>query len=161
MPACGIGHNRVLVNGVPAAKRVAYHLLRWWLAQNGCTRFGLEKIPLMNARIVSVTLTWLFKTSSEEEAKDVSGSFGAIRKQSSTKRTNTATAGNPQPFLIRQNHLRMAQEYTFAAYVRQREFLISAYVKPNNQPNATLIPVKDASVEAAIARHSPCMLRVE
>ena len=162
VPACTVGHNRILVNGVPAAKRIAYRLLRWWLAQNGCTRCGLEKIPLMNARIISVTLTWLFKTSSEEEARDLLWEF---RRHSETvlNKTNKkhGDGWKPPAFSYPPEPPEDGSEYTFAAYVRQREFLISAYVKPNNQPNATLIPVKDASVEATIAQHTPCMLRVE
>lgn len=162
VPACTIGHNRILVNGVPAAKRVVYSLLRWWLAQNGCTRFGLEKIPLKYTRIVSVTLTWLFKTSSEEAAKELLLEF---RRHSETVLNETnkkhSDGWKPPAFSIPPEPLAPDSEYTYTAYVRQREFKISAYVKPNNQPNATLIPVKNASVEAAIAKHTPCILRVE
>ena len=162
VPACTIGHNRILVNGVPGAKRVAYRLLRWWLAQNGCTRFGLEKIPPKNARIVSVTLTWLFKTPSEEAARELLWEF---RRHSETvlNETNKKHSDDwkPPAFSVPPEQLDPDSEYTFSAYVRQREFLISAYVKLPDQPNATLIPVKDANVEAAIAKHTPCILRVE
>ena len=162
VPACSIGHNRILVNGVPAAKRVACRLLRWWLAQNGCTRFGLEKIALMNARIVSVTLTWLFKTPSEEAAKELLWEFRRHSETVLNKTNKKHSDGWKQPaFSIPPEQLDPDSEYTFAAYVRQREFKISAYVKLPNQPNATLIPVKDARVEAAIAKHTPCILRVE
>src|SRR4051812_30547548 len=41
-PACIVGHNRVLVNGVPAAAKAGVWLLKYWLAENGCTQAGLD-----------------------------------------------------------------------------------------------------------------------
>ena len=70
IPACVIGHNRVLVNDVPYAAQAALELLKFWLASNGCTKEGLDRIQLDNAIIKELTPTYFEEFDSEKEARE-------------------------------------------------------------------------------------------
>jgi hypothetical protein len=67
-PACTVGHNRELTNGVYWAASIAWALLRYFLASRGCTEKGLSYVPWENVRIGPLTLTFLEEFASKEEA---------------------------------------------------------------------------------------------
>lgn len=167
IPATVIGHNRLLVNGVRAALKVGLPLLKLWLAQNGCTRKGLELIRLKNVLIVDLTLTFLYRFKSEEEARAALYDFRtyteAVLNKSDTgtddavrKKRNRKVAFS-YPF----DPVGPISDKTYTSYVRQRGYLLSAYVKERDQPNSFVLPLEDSHCEARLDRQSLQTLRVE
>lgn len=161
VPACVVGHNRQLVNGVPAAARASLELLKYWLALNGCSRKALERIKLKNAKLESVTITILYKFASEKLAREALSEFRNhseailnIKKKRDGENKDVAFSYPPEPVGPPEN-------YTYTSYVRMREFMLSAYVKEFNQPNAFLLPLEDAELESEIQELSERTLRVE
>ena len=161
VPACAVGHNRQLVNGVPAAARISLELLMYWLALNGCSRQALERIKLKNAKLESVTITILYELASKKLAREALREFRNhseailnIKKKRNGENKDVAFSYPPEPVGTPEN-------YTYTSYVRMREFMLSAYVKEFNQPNAFLLPLEDAELESEIQELSERTLRVE
>jgi hypothetical protein len=161
VPACAVGHNRQLVNGVPAAARISLKLLKYWLALNDCSRQALERIKLKNAKLESVTITILYKFASKKLAREALREFRShseailnIKKKRDGEFKEVAFSYPPEP-------LGPPEDYTYTSYVRMREFMLSAYVKEFDQPNAFLLPLEDAELESEIQELSERTLRVE
>lgn len=161
VPACVVGHNRQLVNGVPAAARASLKLLKYWLALNGCSRQALERIKLKNVELQSVTITILYTFASGKLAREALREFRNhseavlnVKKKRDGKTKEVAFSCPPEP-------LGRPEDYTYTSYVRMREFMLSAYVKEVNQPNAFLLPLENAELESEIQELSERTLRVE
>nr|WP_315253379.1 hypothetical protein [uncultured Duganella sp.] len=158
-PACGVGHNRLLVNGVPFAARLGGGLLRHWLADNGCAVGGLAAIQMCDIRIISVTPTYLFKLGSEDEARQLLSQY----------RTCTETLCNPRKpapgeKVPAYSYPPKPQEnqttYTYTAYVKRRQYSIDCYVKVADAPGAFCKRIPDDGAEVEVARESSRTLRV-
>ena len=67
-PACLIGRNYLLVNGVYQAARGALELLKHHAATRGCSAEGVELLQLENTKLTSVTNCFLFVFDTPEEA---------------------------------------------------------------------------------------------
>ena len=169
IPATVIGHTRLLVNGVRAALRVGLPLLKFWLAQNGCTRKGLELIRLEKALIVDLTLTFLYRFKSEEEARAALYDFRTYTEAVLNK-PDTGTDDEVKKkqkrqrkvaYSIPEDPVRPISDKTYTSYVRQREYLLSAYVKERDQPGAFMLPIEDTRCEVRLDRQSLQTLRVE
>jgi len=161
VPACTVGHNRLLVNGVYQAARVAYYLLIYWLARNGCATEGLHKINFDNADIVDLTTTALFLHDSEQAARAALYDF---RKRSEILRNNKRTddeRGRPVAYSWPPEAVDPESEHNYTSYIQLREVFFSAYVKESNQPNATLLPLADDNLEAYVQDRTARTLRVE
>lgn len=165
VPACIIGHNRQLVNGVPQAARAGVWLLKSWLASNGCTQAGLERISPDNVSIIDVTTTALYEFDSEELAREALHEYRthteAIlnkkrRNDDESKKKDKKGAYSHPPKPVDPD-----SKYTYTSYVREREFLISAYVKELDQPNSYLLPLDDDRLEAEMQEVTVRTLRVE
>jgi hypothetical protein len=157
-PACTVGHNRLLVNGVPAATDVGIALLRHWLAENGCTREGLDAIVRRNTDIVSVTPTFLFDRLDESEARlnlaQIRGRSEAIcnihKKGSATK---------PPAFSVPRTPPKDG-DYIYTSYIKHREYLIDCYVKRFGANKAFCLPITDSAAEFLVAQISKRTLRI-
>ena len=162
IPACVIGHNRVLVNGVPFAAQAIVGLLKYWLARNGCTRVGLDRIQLDNAIIKELTPTYFEEFDSEKEARDALLEFllqaKAVQNYQAIK-DGSARVIPAFRFPLEKDDADPDQTYT--AYIKLREYMIAAYVKERNQPNSTLLPIEDDTVEALVQKFHLCALRME
>lgn len=158
-PACAIGHNRLLVNGVPFAARLAEGLLRYWLADNGCTTHGLAAIQISDVRIISVTPTYLFKLKSEDEARLVLSEYRARIETLCNPRKSVqgekvpAYSYPPKP----PEH---QTAYTYTTYVRRRQYLIDCYVKVPNVLAAYFNRIPNDGAELEVAQESKRTLRI-
>lgn len=159
-PACLIGHNRQLVNGVLQAAKGGIWLLKYWLALNGCTQQGLDRINPENARLIDVTPTFLFTFESEEQAREVQLEFRTHTEALLNKKRKNGDLGRKVAYSYPPAPVGDAK-YTYTSYVRKREFLLSAYVKESNQPGAFLLPLEDARLEARVQNESVRTLRLE
>lgn len=160
VPACAIGHNRLLVNGVFQAARAAYWLLRSWLARNGCTQEGLDNIDLANADIVDLTLTFLYLFESETAARAALYEFRmhseTLLNKKGHKGREVAFSRPPKPVPTGPD-----SEQNYTSYIRLRDMFFSAYVKPLHQPKAFLLPLADDALEAEVQEKTVRTLRVE
>lgn len=162
VPACIIGHNRQLVNGVPQAARAGVWLLKSWLASNGCTQAGLERISPDNVIIISVTTTALYEFESEELAREVLHEFRTHTEAILNKKGKSDDESKRKiAFSIPLKAVDPDAKYRYTSYVRQREFMIIAYVKELDQPNSFLLPIDDDLLEAEMQEVTVRTLRVE
>ncbi len=162
IPAVAIGHNRLLVNGVRAAMRVGLRLLRFWLSQNGCTRQGLDHIRLKNVVIEDLTLTFLYLFKSVAEARAALYDFRTYT-EAVLNRPDVAKDDKKRKvaFSVPKEPVGPISDKTYTSYVRQRGYLLSAYVKELDQPRAFMLPVEDRRCEARISNRSLRTLRIE
>ncbi|MBS1196492.1 MAG: hypothetical protein H6R18_277 [Proteobacteria bacterium] len=132
VPACLIGRNHLLVNGVPCAAEGVLELLKYYAAERGCSALGLSQFKPENVRLKSVTGTFLFEFPSPEDALN---RHQELRDYADGVLNHVS--GAPQ----RQNAKRQATyifgtDNCFTLYIKQREFNVSAYIKAPNAPNA-------------------------
>ena len=171
VPACATGHNRLLGNSVPAAASVAYWLLKYWLALNGCTQEGLDQIKFEDAAdldddvetgsvdIVDVSLPFLFELESEEAAREFQAEYRTHTEAVLNK--NDGAPRQPAFSIPKERPEDLAAKYTYTSYVRQREYLFKAYVKEPNQPNATMLPIEDKRLETEVQAEAERIFRLE
>ena len=127
-PTCTVGHNRLLVNGVPAAARMGLALLKHWMACHGCTQAGLDAARIDNVIIISATPTFLFTFADEAAARLVLATF-RVRSEALC---NTKTKGRQvkQPaFSIPPKQQPHEMIYIYTSYIKLREYFIDCYVK--------------------------------
>lgn len=160
-PADLIGQNRLLVNGVPQAARGAYWLLMYFLARNGCTQAGLNRVKVDEADLVDLTLTFLFLSNSEKQARENLREFREHSETVLNKKRKDGDKRKPVAFSVPPEPIGPVSEYTYTSYVKKREFMFSAYVKELNQPNAFLLPLADDALEAELQATTVRTLRVE
>ena len=159
-PACTVGHNRLLVNGVPAAIDVGLALLRHWLAENGCTREGLDAVVSLNVDIISATPTFLFPRLDEPEARLNLAQFrGRSEAVCNGKRKQKDDATKPPAFSIPPKPPKRG-EYIYNSYIKLREYLIDCYVKRFGAKGAVCIPITDHTAELTVAQISKRTLRI-
>jgi hypothetical protein len=158
-PACAIGHNRQLVNGVPAAAEVAHSLLVYWLAANGCTKEGLDRVRLENAELESATLTFLFPFATKKLAREALLEFRRHCEGLINEKISAWGPKKPAAYAYPPGDPDASLSYTF--YVGMREFKIIAYVKEGGAGKAFLLPLDDAALEAQVADESARTLRIE
>jgi len=133
VPACMIGRNHQLVNGVPRAAESAVELLRYYAAVRGCTPLGLEQITLQHARLASVTPTFLFEFASPEEAlehlRELRNHADGVFNHEQRPRSSKVKKSNKASFTV-------GADDSFSMYIKLREFTILAYIKQPNVPDA-------------------------
>ena len=157
-PACTVGHNRLLVNGVPAAIDVGLALLRNWLAANGCTREGLNAVICQNAELVSVTPTFLFSHLEELKARL---SLAQIRGRSEAVCNGHKKASTTKPPAFSVPPTRPKQgDYIYTSYIKLREYSIDCYVKTLSASKAFFLPITNSTAEFVVAQISKKTLRI-
>lgn len=173
-PACTVGHNRLLVNGVPAAIDVGLALLKHWLAENGCTREGLDAANSEAVDIISVTPTFLFNHADESDARlalaQIRGRSEALcntknkekEKEKETTKTKTKAKGSttkPPAFSVPPEPPKHG-EYIYTSYIKLREYLIDCYVKKFGANKAFYLPISDSAAEFVVDQLSKRTLRI-
>lgn len=158
-PACAIGHNRLLVNGVPFAARLGEGLLKYWLADNGCTSRGLAAIQISDLRIISVTPTYLFKLGSEDEARLLLSEY-RTRTETLCNPKKTAKGGKVPAYSYPPKPQEHQTTYTYTAYVKRRQYSIDCYVKVPDVAGAFFKRIPDDGAEVEVARDSKRTLRI-
>lgn len=133
VPACMIGRNHLLVNGVPRAAESAVELLRYYAAVRGCTPLGLQQFRLDNVRLASVTPTFLFEFDTPVEALEHLRELrdyaeGVLNHEQRPRRSKVKKSNKPS--------YTVGADDSFSMYIRQREFVIIAYIKQQNVPDA-------------------------
>lgn len=158
-PACIVGNNRLLVNGVPFAVRAGSRLLAYWVLSNGATAAACNAIENSEIIINSVTPTFLFKHDTEADARLT---LAAIRSRSEAllNKTNLPERGKKPAFSIPPKRDQHTAVYTYTSYIRQREFLIDAYVKEPKSTGSFCNPVEDLGVEFYLQREASRTLRI-
>ncbi|WP_207003530.1 hypothetical protein [Trinickia mobilis] len=158
IPACTVGHNRELVNGVYWAASIGWSLLRYFLASCGCTKKGLSYIPWENVQIGPLTLTFLKECESAEEAfsliNDVRQHAEAILNHGpyslpGKKKAYVKPEGAEWP------------DDVFTLYIRDREFGITLYAKQPGVKKAFLKKIDNPELESEVQERSERTVRIE
>jgi hypothetical protein len=160
VPACVIGHNRLVVNSVYQGARACMELLKFWLALNGCTGAGLDHIQFANSRLYSVTPLYLFIHDTEQMARSTLADYRA-HTEALLNKGGRSEKGRKPAFSIPPEPGDPDVEYTYTSYVVDREYKIACYVKEENQPNAFLLPLIDPILEADMQEYSRRTFRLE
>lgn len=157
-PACTVGHNRLLVNGVPAATEVGIALLKHWLVENGCAREGLDAIKTRNTEIISVTPTFLFECLDESEARL---NLAQIRGRSEAicNTHKRASKTKPPAFSVPPTPPKDG-DYIYTSYIKQREYSIDCYVKKFGANKAFYLPIANNTAEFVVEQISKRTLRI-
>lgn len=158
VPACAVGHNRELVNGVYWAASIAWALLRYFLVSRGCTEKGLSYVPWENVRIGPLTLTFLKERASAAEAFSL---INAVRQHAEAvlnhgsyslpgeKRAYVKPDGSEWPNDV------------FTLYIRDRAFGTTLYVKQPGVTKAFLRKIEDPELEFEVQERSERTVRIE
>ncbi|MYM30312.1 hypothetical protein GTP58_18425 [Duganella sp. CY15W] len=158
-PACIVGHNRLLVNGVPYAVRTGLRLLAYWVLSNSGAAAAYDAIENAEIVISSVTPTFLFKHATEMEARLT---LAALRSRSEALLNNRReeTVKKPAYSYPPKPDQRVTVPYTYTSYIRQREYLIDAYVKTPNSIGSFCTPIEESDIEFLVQREASRTLRV-
>lgn len=149
IPACAVGHNYLLVNGVPYASKLAFLLLSHWLLTEGATPKAVQALQFEKAKLKSVTVTYLLLCDSVEDAHAARREFA----QHSEALHNAKSKG-PQPAFS----VGPAEKAT--SYIKKRNYTISSYVKDGSVEGA-FVDFPTLEDEALIRTEAGFYLRVE
>ena len=154
-PACLIGRNYLLVNGVYQAARGALELLKHHAASRGCSAEGLEFLQLQNTKLTSVTNCFLFEFGTPEEA---------LAKKQELRDYLEGILNHVLPADGARKRKKLCfsigSDDCFSVYVRLRHMSVLAYVKEPDVPGAfAKFPSEDVKEQLeALAQRT---LRVE
>ncbi len=157
-PACLIGRNYLLVNGVYQAARGTLELLKHHAASRGCSAEGLELLQLQNTKLTSVTNCFLFEFDTPEEAlakkqelRDyLEGILNHVLPSDSTRKNKK---GRKPCFSV-------GADDSVSVYVRLRHMSVIAYIKEPDVPGAFAVFPSD-EVKAQLEERAQRTLRVE
>ena len=159
-PACLVGPNHLLVNGVPFAAKGALWLLKAWLAKQRFSRPVIDSLDVEHSELLSVTCTFLFPCEGKDAAFKLLQEFkmhseGALNQ---LNELDSLIPENPKPRQPRA--FSVGSSDSFTAYVKERLFTVSAYVKNEATSNASQC-VKDSDVMRRIRSDAERTLRLE
>lgn len=153
IPACTVGNNLLLVNGAPMACRLAFLLFRHWLLTNGCSRHGIYSMQFDKVRLHSVTPTYLFLCDDLADSHAARREFADHSEAVLNNRDSENDSSRNPAFSI-------GSSDKATSYIKNRDHLISAYVKDGSVTKAfTSFP--SLSVEQAVRTKAKKYLRVE
>ena len=151
VPACTIGNNVLLQNLVWSACRLTMHLLKHWLLKNGCSVAGANAITLENARLESVTLTYLFACEDHTEALT----------RSEDLLCHGEVLHNPRGKSNAKNEVfQVGTSSERTVLCKPRDFNISAYVK-SQTTSAAFAKFPNTDIENSVFAEGEKRLRVE
>ncbi|MCA8275048.1 hypothetical protein LGN17_21415 [Burkholderia sp. AU30280] len=153
VPACTVGNNLLLVNGVPRAAELALLLLQHWLLSQGGRRHGAFSLRLATASIKSVTLTYLFMLRSLEEAQEARWEFAMHADGMLNQRYLARPRASKKP-------VRWIGAGNVNTYVEDRDGEASAYVKDGENSDA-FVRFPSPEIEQLIRPVAEKCLRVE
>jgi hypothetical protein len=157
VPACMIGRNHLLVNGVPRAAESAVELLRYYAARRGCSPLGLQQFKLQNVGLASVTPTFLLKCDTPEQAvermRELRDHADGLLNHEQRPQRYKDKKGNKPCYTV-------GADNCFSLYIKLREFKILAYIKQPNVPDA-FETFPSAEVEQELVELALRTIRVE
>lgn len=158
IPACTVGHNRELVNGVYWAASIGRAFLRYFLASHGCTEKGLSYVPWENVRIGPLTLTFLKEFAIKEEALSMINDV----------RQHAEAILNHGPYSLpgkRKAYVKPEgaewPDDVFTLYIKDREFGVVLYVKQPGVEKAFLKKIDVPELESEVQERSERTVRIE
>ncbi|TAM01119.1 MAG: hypothetical protein EPN70_20455 [Paraburkholderia sp.] len=158
IPACVVGHNRELVNGVYWAAKICFALLRNFLASRGCTVKGLSYIEWGNVFIGPFTLTYLEECESRDAAlellNDIRQHVEAVLNHGPHSRPGMKAA------YVKPDGAEWPED-VFTLYIRDREFGIALYVKQPGVAKAFSREIDEPELESEVAERSGRTVRIE
>lgn len=148
-PACLIGRNYLLVNGVYQAARGALELLKHYAANRGCSAEGLELLQLQNTKLTSVTNCFLFEFDTPEDArakkeelrKYLEGVLNYVLPADSSRESKKT----------KKPCFSVGPDDTFSVYVRLRHMTMLAYIKELDVPGAFAVFPSEEVKERLVA----------
>lgn len=149
VPACTIGHNYLLVNGVPFAAKIAHQLLIHWLLTEGATQKAVHALQFQKAQLNSVTLTYLMYCVSRDDAQAARLEFARHSEAVQNKKVK----GKPPAFSV-------GTSGKSTSYIKKRDYAISAYVKDGPVEGA-FADFPTLADEAVVRTEAVRYLRVE
>ena len=149
IPACVIGHNYLLVNGVPFACRFAYRLLTHSLLTQGATEEGVKALQFEKARLMLATLTYLLMCSHLADSHEARREFA---RHSETLYNKKGVTKRPA--------FSVGSADKATSYIRTRHHVICAYVKDGYVEGA-YVDFESLRDEPAIRTEAQFYLRVE
>lgn len=158
VPACIIGHNRILVNSVYKASIASLALLKFWLVLNGCTRLGIDNLCLENSELIDVTPTFLFQGDEHTPVKQIQAELRDHAKAVMNRKRKDGEKGRDPAFTY---PFEPEEDQPYTLYIKQREFSVRAYIKQPEQENAFLLPIEDNELELEVETVAGSLLRIE
>lgn len=152
IPTCTVGHNALLVNGVPQACELGLLLVKCWLLENGCTRHGIDALDLEAVRLLSVTPTFLHLFSSQRQARAARLKFQAATE---AKNVNTLLGIKGR----RKKAFSVGDHEDSTSYLSERDHSLIAYVKDRATKSVAVYPSESARLQIFDA--AECYLRIE
>lgn len=157
VPACLIGRNHQLVNGVPRAAEGAFELLKLQAAWRRCTPYGMEQFSFRNVRLKSVTATFLFPVASPDEASEKLLEFRdhaeGVLNYLLPPPHSARKKGSPKCYSVGPAH-------AFTVYIKERAYKIRAYVKQPYVPDA-FATFPNEHVERELVEEAQRTVRIE
>lgn len=151
VPACTVGNNVLIQNGVWSACRLVIDMLRYQFGSMNLGASIINKISLDNAKIVQVTLTYLFGFDNHGKAL---AALNDLYLYGEALKNFQVAPGKKKPV----DHYGGSKDFT--AYFRDREFEISAYVKSGPTPNGFAMFCNE-DIENVIYAEGEKKLRIE
>ena len=151
VPACTIGNNVLLQNLVWSACRLTMYLLKHWLLESGCSVAGVSAITLENARLESVTLTYLF--ACEDHAEALTRSEDLLCHGEVLHNPREKSNGRNEVFQVGTSSER-------TVFCKPRDFNISAYVK-SQTTSAAFAKFPNTEIENNVYAEGEKRLRME
>jgi len=152
IPACTVGHNLLLVNGVPMASKLACLLFKHWLITSGCSKYGLRLVQFDKVRLHSVTPTYLFRCDDLADAHAARREFSVHSE--GVLNPKVYKKGSPNPAFS------VGPVDNATSYIKHRQYLVSAYVKDGTATKAYAV-FDSPAIEQAIRAEAAKYLRVE
>lgn len=157
VPACIIGRNHLLVNGVFRAAEAGLEVIRFYVAGRGCTAFGLDRLRLDHVALTSVTPTYLFEFSSLEQAqknlRELRDFAEAIFNYEQPHQRVKKKSGRKRCFSV-------GPDGCFTLYIKLRGCTIVAYIKEPNVPDA-FASYPSPEVEKELEEKAARTIRIE
>jgi hypothetical protein len=150
-PTNSVGNNVLLVNGVPAACRLAVLHLQRWCLQEGCSPEGARLLDFEQMRLHAVTPTFLHRLGSRAEALSVCRDVRLAMELHNSRRDDDKTRAEPA--------FGVGPSYESTGYLKTREVDLAAYVK--DRLASTSHEFASDDIRLAIHDEGECDLRLE
>ncbi|MDD4913350.1 MAG: hypothetical protein PHP57_13745 [Sideroxydans sp.] len=152
-PACIIGNNLLLKNGVFRGGWAALYLLQYWLAEQGCSKEVVNSFSTTTAVIRSVTLTYLANCSNKTGAHTARRGMYSQGAALHNKKTRKKRLRKDKVYEV-------GTKERATVYMKHHDYQVSCYVKDGVVGGASS-RFASPEVEAALRAEAGKYLRVE
>ena len=159
-PACLIGRNHLLVNGVYYAADGMLALFQNFAAARGCTKEGIDSLTLSNTALTYVTNTFLFEFESHDAASTAQDELfrhaqGLFNRTPRTEAGTSEQEGKNPCF-------RVGSDSCYTMYIKQRHMKVAAYIKtPGNDKAFAVFDDASADIRPELEALARRILRIE